>query len=143
MYLLKNRLRGTCCVKFSLCSTPQASRKVYFLTYPNFLLCYFNASWFCPAHAGPEEQLQLHTGFCTGWASWKTGFNREPLLRLLLSQICNCCVQGWKGLRLFPLVAEGGHTNVILFGFFSFLFVCLFVKQGSHTTAAGKSLLGH
>lgn len=63
------------CVKFSPCSTPQASRKVYFLSYPNFLLCYFNANWFCPTHAAPEEQLQLHTGFCTGWASWKTGFN--------------------------------------------------------------------
>lgn len=60
LYSLKNRLRGTCCVRFSLCSTPQASRKVYFLIYPNFLLCYFNTSWFCPAHAAPEEQQILH-----------------------------------------------------------------------------------
>lgn len=135
LYSLKNRLGRTCYVKFSLCSTPQASRKVYFLTYPSFLLCYFNENWFCPSHAAPEEQLQLHTGFCTGWASWKTGLNREHLLRLLLSQLCYCCVQGWKRLGLFPFIDEGDHTSIILFGFF----FCKARKLKSHKSCREES----
>lgn len=77
-------------------------------------MCYFNANWISPTHAGPEEeQLQLHTGFCTGWASWKTGFNIQHFLTLYL-QLCNCSVQGWKGLEL-SVVTEGGHTDTDLF----------------------------
>lgn len=119
LYSLKNILRGTCCgpvLNLVLVLLHRQAGKFISYLIP-ISSCYSNASWFRSTHAAAEE-LKLHTAFCTGWASWKTVFNREHLLRLLLSQLCQCCIQGCKGLGLFPLVAEGGYTNIILFGIF-------------------------